>query len=100
LDLHSRPSTADNSRISLDSRQPLQERARVTEPRVYYDLSGNQRTSATLPLPSPVFPQNICSSSIAPSGSLASENDPMERDHNSFQHMVDSGLFEGWPVKL
>lgn len=62
------------------------------------NLSRPPQTAPSLPLPSSVFPQKVCSSSINPGGTPAT--DPIERDHNSFQRLADSPLLHGWPVKL
>ena len=66
------------------------------------DLARTPLAAPPLPLPSAVFPQNICESSITPGvpSGIVPAKESIEHDHNSFQHMVDSGLFEGWPVKL
>jgi phospholipase C len=60
------------------------------------DLSSPAQAAPTLPMPSFVTPQKICSSSINPGGGSA--GDPAEQDHNSFQKLADSPLMNGWKV--
>jgi phospholipase C len=59
------------------------------------NLNVPPQPAPALPMPSPVVPQKICSSSISPSGG---PNDPAEQDHNSFQKLADSRLMDGWTV--
>jgi phospholipase C len=62
------------------------------------NLDAEPQPAPALPSPSPVFPQQVCASSINPSGGDADA--AIEQDHNSFQKFADSPLMQGWPVKL
>lgn len=62
------------------------------------DLTRAPRAAPALPLPSAVYPQSVCSSSINPG--MTPDTDPAEADHNSFQLLADSPLMLGWPTAL
>jgi phospholipase C len=59
------------------------------------NLDRAPQAAPALPLPSPVFPQKVCTGR---SNSAMAPQNNLEGDHNSFQRLADSPLMRGWPV--
>jgi hypothetical protein len=63
------------------------------------DLNRTPRPAPVLPMPQPVIPQTICSSSFKGAG-VAGEpaSESVARQPNSFQKLQQAALERGWQV--